>query len=135
VSPQCPVLLVQLEELRRRHHMQRVTPLHPTAMSLLPVMTMPNGVLHLKRQVSATNATVGTVHILFTALQTPRSRKGSTLGQRMKGLVGARVKQDKVGLFYCGDSRPAKKRKAPKARRLKAQELATVPTPTRTLPN
>jgi hypothetical protein len=54
----------------------------------------------------------------------------------MKGLVGARAKHDKVGVFCCSDSsRPTNNRQALKARRLKAQELATAPTPTCTLPN
>ena len=40
-----------------------------------------------------------------------------------------------MGFLWCSDSTPANQRQAPKARRLKTQELATYLTPTCTLPN
>ena len=40
-----------------------------------------------------------------------------------------------MGFLWCSDSTLANQRQAPKARRLKTQELATVLTPTRALPN
>ena len=53
-----------------------------------------------------------------------------------EGADGCQGKPRQGMRFCCGDrNRLANNRQAPKARRLKAQEPATVPTPTRSLPN
>ena len=97
-------------------------------------MAKPDSVLQIRGRVSVSYCWHDSLPVYLSS--DTWVKKGLNPVAENEGAGGCRSQPRQGGHFCCSDSnRYTNDRQAPKARRLKVQELATVPTPTRSLPN